>query len=114
MGPMRNNDDGASDRKNEANSPAFGGLIGGTTIPPSSLYQSVCVGGTFDGMHYGHRKLLTLAVSSVQPINGRLIIGVTRDEMLAKKAFSESIPPLGKRIEGVLDFIGNLAPGMKN
>ena len=92
------------------------GLIGpgGLPIPPSSLYQSVCVGGTFDGMHYGHRKLLTLAISSVQPINGRLLIGVTQDEMLTKKAFSESIPPLEKRIEGVLEFIGNLAPGMKN
>jgi len=91
-----------------------GGMIGGTAIPPKSLYSSVCVGGTFDGMHYGHRKLLTLAISSVQPINGRLLIGVTRDEMLTHKSFAESIPPLNERIEGVLDFIGNLAPGMKN
>jgi phosphopantetheine adenylyltransferase len=65
-------------------------------------------------MHYGHRKLLTLAISSVQPINGRLLIGVTRDEMLTHKAFAEAIPPLEDRIAGVLDFIGNLAPGMKN
>lgn len=93
-----------------------GGLIGpgGTAIPPSSLYSSVCVGGTFDGMHYGHRKLLTLAISSVQPMNGRLLIGVTRDEMLTHKAFAERIPPLEDRIAGVLDFIGDLAPGMKN
>ncbi|KAL7530690.1 hypothetical protein ACHAXR_003630 [Thalassiosira sp. AJA248-18] len=89
-------------------------IMGGTAIPPSSLYSSVCVGGTFDGMHYGHRKLLTLAMSSVQPINGRLLIGVTRDEMLTKKAFAERIPPLDERIAGVLDFVGNLAPGMKN
>ncbi|KAL3805094.1 hypothetical protein HJC23_003322 [Cyclotella cryptica] len=89
-------------------------LIGGTPIPPSSLYSSVAVGGTFDGMHYGHRKLLTLAISSVQPINGRLLIGVTRDEMLTHKAFADRIPPLDQRIAGVLDFIGNLAPGMKN
>lgn len=92
------------------------GLIGpgGTSIPPTSLYSSVCVGGTFDGMHYGHRKLLTLAISSVQPMNGRLLIGVTRDEMLSNKAFAECIPTLDERIAGVLDFIGNLAPGMKN
>jgi cytidyltransferase-like protein len=87
---------------------------GGTAIPPSSLYSSVCVGGTFDGMHYGHRKLLTLAVSSVQPVSGRLLIGVTRDEMLQHKAFADRIPPLEERIAGVLDFVGNLAPGMKN
>jgi len=91
-----------------------GGILGGTSIPPSSLYSSVCVGGTFDGMHYGHRKLLTLAVSSVRPVDGRLLIGVTRDEMLTHKAFSESIPPLNERIAGVLDFVGNLAPGMMN
>jgi len=92
------------------------GLIGpgGTSIPPSSLYSSVCVGGTFDGMHYGHRKLLTLATSSVQPLTGRLLVGVTRDEMLTHKSFAESIPPLEDRIAGVLDFVGNLAPGMKN
>lgn len=89
-------------------------LIGGTAIPASSLYSSVCVGGTFDGMHYGHRKLLTLAISSVQPISGRLLIGVTRDEMLTHKAFADRIPPLEERMAGVLEFIGNLAPGMKN
>lgn len=94
--------------------PSGGGLVGGAAVPPSSLYSSVCVGGTFDGMHYGHRKLLTLAVSSVQPVSGRLLIGVTRDEMLTHKAFAESIPSLEERVAGVLEFVGELAPGMKN
>lgn len=85
-------------------------LIGGSPIPASSLYASVAVGGTFDGLHYGHRKLLTLAVSSVLPVNGKLLIGVTRDEMLTHKAFADRIPPLEERISGVLDFVGNLAP----
>ena len=87
---------------------------GGKAIPPSSLYFSVCVGGSFDGMHYGHRKLLTLAVSSVQPVTGRLLIGVTRDEMLAHKAYADRLPSFSERIAGVLDFVGNLAPGIKN
>ena len=65
-------------------------------------------------MHYGHRKLLTLAVSSVQPVTGRLLVGVTRDEMLSHKAYADRIPPLDVRIAGVLDFVGNLAPGMMN
>lgn len=85
-------------------------LMGGSPIPADSLFTSVCVGGTFDGLHYGHRKLLTLAVSSVQPVSGKLLIGVTRDEMLTSKAFADRIPPLNERINGVLSFVGDLAP----
>jgi len=114
-GRIRKSGDGESAGKQvKDNRPSFGGLIGGTAIPPSSLYSSVCVGGTFDGMHYGHRKLLTLAISSTQPISGRLLVGVTRDEMLSNKAFAESIPTLEDRISGVIEFLGNVAPGMKN
>ena len=111
---INTNEAETSSSKGENN--GFGGSLslGGATIPATSLYSSVCVGGTFDGMHYGHRKLLTLAISSVQPMSGRLLIGVTRDEMLTKKAFADRIPPLEKRMAGVLEFIGNLAPGMKN
>lgn len=88
--------------------------LGGARISADSLYNSVAVGGTFDGMHYGHRKLLSLAVSSVQPRTGKLLIGVTQDEMLQSKSFRELIPPLEERIRGVRDFVENLAPGMKN
>ena len=88
--------------------------LGGARISADSLYNSVAVGGTFDGMHYGHRKLLSLAVSSVQPRTGKLLIGVTQDEMLKSKSFRELIPPLDERIRGVQEFVENLAPGMKN
>jgi cytidyltransferase-like protein len=91
-----------------------GGLIGGYRIPSSSMYDSVAVGGTFDGMHYGHRKLLTLAISSVLPNTGRLTIGITTDEMLKQKEFSDLIPKLDERIKGVRKFVDTLAPGMKN
>ena len=90
------------------------GLVGGYRIPSTSLFKSVAVGGTFDGMHYGHRKLLTLAVSSVLPNTGKLTIGITTDEMLQQKEFSELIPHINERIKGVRDFVDTLAPGMKN
>lgn len=94
---------------------SLGGLIGGGyRIPSNSLYNSVAVGGTFDGMHYGHRKLLTLAISSVVPNMGKLLIGITTDEMLQQKAFAELIPPLDERTRGVREFVDALAPGMKN
>ena len=84
--------------------------LGGARISADSLYNSVAVGGTFDGMHYGHRKLLSLAVSSVQPRTGKLLIGVTQDEMLKSKSFRELIPPLDERIRGVQEFVEALAP----
>jgi phosphopantetheine adenylyltransferase len=89
-------------------------FLGGARIPESSLFEKVAVGGTFDGMHYGHRKLLTLAVSSVHPVTGQLLIGVTVDEMLKHKTFAEHIPPLADRMEGVREFLYRLAPGIKN
>jgi len=99
----------------DATQDSLGGLMGsGYRIPSTSLYNSVAVGGTFDGMHYGHRKLLTLAISSVLPNMGKLLIGITTDEMLQQKTFAELIPPLDERIRGVREFVDALAPGMKN
>uniref|UniRef100_A0A7S2K9D5 Cytidyltransferase-like domain-containing protein n=2 Tax=Leptocylindrus danicus TaxID=163516 RepID=A0A7S2K9D5_9STRA len=90
------------------------GLLGGSRLD-SNLYDSVAVGGTFDGIHYGHRKLLMFAISSVTPNGkGRLMIGVTSDEMLQKKTLAKYIEPASQRVQEVLDFVSNLAPGIKN
>jgi cytidyltransferase-like protein len=102
-----NGDDGVDDVDNDQ-------LIGGVKVPSEYLFDHVAVGGTFDGMHYGHRKLLTLAVSSVSPTTGKLTIGVTVDEMLQKKAYADQIPDLQERMDGTRDFIYRLAPGIKN
>lgn len=88
-------------------------FLGGSAGTPQ-LFESVAVGGTFDGLHYGHRKLLTLAVSSVQPRSGRLLVGVTQDKMLVNKEYAEYIPNFTERVQGVYDFIARLAPGMLN
>lgn len=108
---VMNDEESISNKKEEEDSSA---LLGGAVIPTHSLFSSVCVGGTFDGMHYGHRKLLTLAVSCVQPGTGKLLVGVTVDEMLQHKEHAELIPPLKERIQDVQDFLHRLAPGMKN
>ena len=82
--------------------------------PYQHVYNAVCCGGTFDGLHFGHRKLLTLAVSSVAPLTGSLLVGVTIDKMLQKKAFYEQIPTFDERCNGVKQFLHRLAPGMIN
>ena len=89
-------------------------LMGGARIPKGSLFRKVAVAGTFDGMHYGHRKLLTLAISSVSPHHGQLLVGVTVDEMLQHKSYAEDIPNLEERMKGARNFIYRLAPGFKN
>lgn len=89
-------------------------FLGGARIPPNQIFDSVAVGGTFDGLHFGHRKLLTLAMSSVNPVTGRLLVGVTVDEMLQKKENADYIPGLQKRMDGVHAFLSRLAPGMMN
>jgi pantetheine-phosphate adenylyltransferase/syntaxin 1B/2/3 len=117
---LRNNnvqfldDDAVGKEKSVEDDEDSAALLGGAVIPTKSLFSSVCVGGTFDGMHYGHRKLLTLAVSSVQPQTGKLLVGVTVDEMLKHKEYAELIPPLKERMADVKDFLHRLAPGMKN
>ena len=97
----------------ENNNDACDGSIGDAIHRRASpMYSSVCVGGTFDMMHYGHRKLLTLAVSSVRPETGRLLVAVKSDDMLTRKAYARCIQPLDERVSGVLDFVANLAPAM--
>ena len=99
------------DSSSEEESSSF---LGGAVIPSKLLFSSVCVGGTFDGMHHGLRKLLTLAISSVQLRMGKLLVGVTVDAMLQLKQHAELIPPLQERMHNVQKFLHRLAPGMKN
>lgn len=110
-GVSTTDDNGDSDSESDISSIS---MIGGARIPTGCLFQKVAVAGTFDGMHYGHRKLLTLAISSVSPQNGQLLVGVTVDEMLKHKSYSEDIPNLEERMKGARDFVYRLAPGIKN
>lgn len=115
-GPLNSYDDDECDTGDDFQFDPEGACdqIGGASIPEGVLYEKVAVGGTFDGMHYGHRKLLTLAVSSVNPSTGKLLIGVTVDDMLKHKAYASEIPPMNERMKFAKEFVYRLAPGIKN
>merc|ERR1711988_1698305 len=74
-------------------------------------YNIVCVGGTFDRLHNGHKKLLQLATSLVNFANpeAALIVGVTNDEMLSKKKNKNLIANMEKRCQNVHDFLDMIA-----
>eukprot|EP00903_Cladosiphon_okamuranus_P006914 g6729.t1 len=74
-------------------------------------FSSVACGGTFDRLHGGHKKLLTLAASMCA--DGTLTVGVTADSMLKKKSNANMMSSLSERLEGVTDFLRTLNPQLR-
>jgi phosphopantetheine adenylyltransferase len=73
-------------------------------------YNKVALGGTFDNMHYGHCKLLTLAALCCSE---RLTVGITGDAMLSKKANAEMISNFDFRRDTVESFIRSIKPRLQ-
>jgi cytidyltransferase-like protein len=78
----------------------------GVEVP---VYRKAALGGTFDQLHNGHRKLLTLAAASCKDT---LVVGITGDVMLQKKKNASAIAPYGKRKDGVAEFLALVKPGL--
>ncbi|KAK3900688.1 hypothetical protein C8A05DRAFT_17033 [Staphylotrichum tortipilum] len=88
-------------------------------LPPQSpSYPVVCLGGTFDYLHPGHKLLLTagalllriprMGAGDYTPTPCRYIIGVTGDEMLRNKKFAEYVQPWEVRARNVIYFLAQL------
>ncbi|KAG7284050.1 hypothetical protein NEMBOFW57_010410 [Staphylotrichum longicolle] len=78
-------------------------------------YPVVCLGGTFDYLHPGHKLLLTAGALLLQvPRRGdpsppcRYIIGITGDEMLRNKKFAEYVQTWEERARNVIIFLAQL------
>ncbi|KAK0552636.1 Elongator subunit elp2 [Tilletia horrida] len=69
----------------------------------------VALGGTFDHLHPGHKILLSCAAALA---TRKLIIGITTDEMLAKKAEAHLLEDLETRKERVRDFVDRFWNGL--
>merc|ERR1712070_112464 len=75
-----------------------------------SPMDEVCVGGTFDRLHAGHRLLLS---ATVAVCDKTIFVGITADVLLAKKKNRELLEPYGVRKGCVEDFIRAMNPNLK-
>ena len=71
--------------------------------------DQVVLGGTFDHLHVGHRKLLTTAILVCRK---RLVVGVTHDCMLVKKANRHLIQSYKERAAAVDQFVRSINPAL--
>lgn len=73
-------------------------------------FDRIAMGGTFDCIHNGHRKLLAYAASMC---NDTLTVGITGDVMLASKSNASMIASFEIRKRNLYNFVHTLKPGLK-
>jgi phosphopantetheine adenylyltransferase len=80
-------------------------------LVPAAVHSVVAVGGTFDHLHTGHKLLLTATALMLQPgtrsatETGRMIVGITGDELLKNKKYAEHLLSWERREEEVIEFM---------
>ncbi|KAL7796873.1 hypothetical protein V8C37DRAFT_334099 [Trichoderma ceciliae] len=77
-------------------------------------YDTVCLGGTFDHLHPGHKLLLHAAVLLMgipEKMSGKhsvLIVGISGDELLTKKKYAQVLQSWDVRASKVLHFLSTI------
>ena len=65
-------------------------------------YDRICLGGTFDNLHIGHKALLGEALRRCKK---RMTIGVTAANMIQNKVLWEHIAPVEERITKLQEYL---------
>jgi phosphopantetheine adenylyltransferase len=84
------------------------------STPQTKPHSIVCLGGTFDHLHPGHKLLLHAAVllldvpEAGSPSPCRFVIGITGDELLKKKKYAEHVQPWDERATNVIEFLASI------
>jgi len=73
------------------------------------MFKSVCMGGTFDGIHAGHKLLFNEATRLSRE---RLVVGVTDGPMIKGKVLWELITPIEDRILKVREYLQSVNPNL--
>lgn len=76
----------------------------------ASSENVVALGGTFDHFHDGHKILLTAALFLAKK---KIIVGITDEELLAKKKYKELLQSYDYRKKIVVDFLNYVKPGLE-
>jgi cytidyltransferase-like protein len=74
------------------------------------VFGTIALGGTFDRLHNGHRKLLTLGAGLCRDT---LVVGITGDAMLQKKSLADKILSYQERAKAVVDFLALIKPSLQ-
>jgi pantetheine-phosphate adenylyltransferase len=67
-------------------------------------HMKVCLGGTFDVLHDGHKRLITTACDLAGP-SGMVVIGITRGRLASKQ---QTIASYQQRREAIEAFLSQL------
>jgi phosphopantetheine adenylyltransferase len=85
--------------------------------PSGQRYKTVCLGGTFDHLHPGHKLLLHAAAlllslpSQSDTSNPAIfIIGISGDALLKNKKFATELEPWPARTASVLSYLSSIIP----
>jgi phosphopantetheine adenylyltransferase/predicted metal-dependent HD superfamily phosphohydrolase len=76
---------------------------------PLAVCQHAVLGGTFDHLHSGHKIMLAVAAACAAQT---LVIGLSVDELLAKKKFAAELESFESRSQVLRDYLHSLHPAL--